>query len=39
MVTSDDNGKYLRVARVAFMWWDLYDMDDIRWRASNPTAR
>ena len=36
VVTSDDNGKYLRVARVAFMWWD---MDDIRWRASNPTAR
>ena len=39
VVTSDDNGKYLRVARVAFMWWDMYDMDDIRWRASNPTAR
>ena len=39
VVTSDDNGKYLRVARVAFMWWDLYDMDDIRWRASSPTAK
>ena len=36
VVASDDNGKYLRVARVAFLWWDL---DNIRWRASSPTAK